>query len=61
MVIALPPDLNIHGISCSKALPYGKVYLTLSFSSEERHITAPFYIVSQVSLQADFLIVYPYT
>lgn len=54
-VIALPLNLDIHGISGYKVLRHGKVYLTLILP-EERNITAPFYIVSQVSLQADFLI-----
>ena len=58
-VIALASDLNIHGISGSKVLPHGKVYLTLSYPLEEHNITAPFYIVSQVSLQADFLNGFP--
>ena len=58
-IIALHPDHNIHGIFGSIVFPHCKVYLTLSFSPKQSNITASFYIASQVSLKAHFLIGFP--
>ncbi len=55
-ITALPPDININGISGKMILPHRKVLLSLSLSSQEPDICDYFYIVSDVSFNADLLV-----
>lgn len=54
--VILPSDLRLHGISGSDILPYGKVCLPISLSSNSPDIHGDFYIVENVSFQSDLLI-----